>query len=103
MAVERDRVHRYLGARNAAIDDHVEQVVVPIEAVDVHATLAVTVPQRCQARSLRLIHLEHSIATITRRWQAPPANFVARWAPSAGFLRRPAPAMSPEVRREQPG
>jgi hypothetical protein len=40
----------------------VEQVVVPIEAVDVHATRAVTVPQRCQARSLRLIHHEHRIA-----------------------------------------
>jgi hypothetical protein len=94
MAVERDRVHRDLGARDAAVDDHVKQVVVPVEAVDVHATLAVTVSQRWQARSLRLIHLEHRIATITRRSQAPPTNFVARRTPPAGLLRRPAPAMS---------
>jgi hypothetical protein len=56
MAVESDRVHGDLGARDAAIDDHVDQVVVAIEAVHVHATLAVTVPQRCEARSLRVIH-----------------------------------------------
>jgi hypothetical protein len=55
MAVESDHVHGDLGARYAATDDHVEQVVVAIETVDVHTTLAITVPQRFQARSLRAI------------------------------------------------
>jgi trans-aconitate methyltransferase len=67
MAVEGDRVHGDLGARYAAIDDHVELVVAAIEAVDVHATLAVTVPQRCQARSLRVIHRGRSIARFAKR------------------------------------
>ena len=55
VAVQSDRVHGDLGAHYAAIDDHVEQVVLAIEAVNVHTTLAVTVPQRCHARSLRVI------------------------------------------------
>ncbi|MDP9347523.1 MAG: hypothetical protein M3P44_17785 [Actinomycetota bacterium] len=35
MPVKSDRVHRDLGTRYAAIDDHVEQVVVAVERDDV--------------------------------------------------------------------
>ena len=50
-------------APTSAIDDHVEHVVVSVEPMDVHAALAVPLPEVGQARSLRVIHPGNGIAS----------------------------------------
>jgi hypothetical protein len=94
VAVQSDRVYRDLGARYAAIDDHVEQVVFAIEAVDVHTTLAITIPQRCQARSLRVIHpLQSKLHVSPSRRR--PIDICERSLPTAVKKGRAAPKRCP--------